>query len=315
MTWKTTKSTSRKINIIGCHQPVELILAKADKRIRRANKARIEKEYEDEIKRKEIEDGLSYKHLSDERCKNFLEKKRRQYAWIIIIKSLKYNELVREKYQVIANLIYHFQHSTNLMMRIKRYFINWYNRHMFRKYKIGLLKNLKNSEHILRMIIRIKRKRRALGIIRCFWMENKMKNNKFTVKIRQFFVALKIIQRCIKNVLAKTKAKIEAVAIVWMKLEYLCLSKSIEEAKQKRKQDKKLKPIEAYNAINNSNLNRVTKTIMNSQQVKWDEIDSKLEEVVIYLRNCYYQSIFNIEQIGYIKIKNKKNNKSRNDIG
>jgi hypothetical protein len=44
--------------------------------------------------------------------------------------------------------------------------------------------------------------------------------------------------------------------------------------------------------INNSNLDRATKIIINNQETKWNEIDSKLDEVIIlykifFICKCY----------------------------
>ena len=112
-------------------------------------------------------------------------------------------------------------------------------------------------------------------------MENRSNNNQYVVKIRHYFIAVKIIQRCIKRIIAKREAQIKALEIVWEKLEYLFLSKTVQDVKEKRERDKKLKPLETRIIINNSNLDRATKIIINNQETKWNEIDSKLDEVII----------------------------------
>jgi hypothetical protein len=50
-----------QINIIGCKQPVELILAKADKRLRKRNEVRKNKDIKHNERIKHINDTLEYK--------------------------------------------------------------------------------------------------------------------------------------------------------------------------------------------------------------------------------------------------------------
>jgi hypothetical protein len=159
---------------------------------------------------------------------------------------------------------------------------------------------------MLRLNIRIKRKRRALEIIIGFCKESK-KNQSKSSTVRKFFIAVKIIQRYIKTVISKIKAQIEIVEIIWNKIEHLYLARNIEEINQRKKREKKLKPIEAFKLINKSSLDRSSKLIMNNQQYKWEEIDSKSEEVLYYFFCLYCIDLGHCEIENETSIKNSYN--------
>lgn len=156
------------INIIGCLHPLELVLAKADKRMRKQAKAVKLKQIKCDERVKEIDDSIKWKFSRAERYAEALALKQMQVQWLRIITLSRFMGELSLRYFRSLHSEKQFMKIMRSTVVIQRFFMRWYRRRMFEKLQFGYENAFKKIESILKFRIRIILKRRAVKRIRQF---------------------------------------------------------------------------------------------------------------------------------------------------
>mmetsp|Transcript_4991 Transcript_4991/g.6890 ORF Transcript_4991/g.6890 Transcript_4991/m.6890 type:complete len:569 (+) Transcript_4991:23-1729(+) len=270
---------SLPINIIGCHQPVELLLAKANCRQRHERKVRQLKEIKMEEKVKEIGDSIKNKFSRAERYAAILEEKQRQVSWLKLMKVLLYvqkaGSLIRHRMDIHDK----FKAVTSYAFMIRNVCLKWYYKTMYLKYKLGFLRSLGGAEFPFRLKFRIWRKRRAVQRIHAFIINHSNMKKRANVIIHNFLVSVRVVQRCIRNFLSCKEAKLMALSKIWLRMEAKYVSKML----KKREAQKKRNTV-ADSKVDFDFFDAKTKVEMKNQAKKWSQIDAQMEEQILRLK-------------------------------
>lgn len=115
-----------------------------------------------EEKVKEIHESIQAKFSRAERYAAILEEKQRQVSWLKILSVTLYMRRCEEVYRIAATAIKRFKSAAQQALRIHMFFLNYYHRRIFRKYKLGFIRALGASQFLFRFRFRIWRKKRAV---------------------------------------------------------------------------------------------------------------------------------------------------------
>ena len=225
-----------KVNIIGCLQPLDLILAKADERIRRQNQLFEQRKAANEDKIKELSQLINAGSLYNS---NLLTEQL-QFAWIKIILSVRFVKSLRLSCMSIREHLQKIQIAHVSSIKIQNLMKRWFFRNQFRKYRLRFCKILGRNSLLFKMSLRIYLKRKAVHKFRTFLIEqqNNSKVSRFFVflkfnqadnhlsmhlqigkVIRKFLYAVKKIQYIMRNFLAVRRAALQLINEKWIRLE------------------------------------------------------------------------------------------------
>ena len=213
-------STKKKphVDIIGMYQTVPLILARADERCRKREKAIAVKNQASEEKRVALMELIRHKMTRSERYAEELRRKQLCVAWLKLIPALIYNTT----YAKVYPQLYHIHHRNKeefwaimVLTRVVRKFINY---RMEQKVKGDFLSKLQSSFWVLGMAVRAKRKQLATRKIKYFFSLFQGKNRiKFVV--HRFVQSAHMMQRAIRNFIMCTRSRVDSLSKVWNEVE------------------------------------------------------------------------------------------------
>eukprot|EP01035_Chromulina_nebulosa_P030295 gene30295-40266_t len=273
------------VNIIGCHQPIELLIAKADKRQRHERRVRQQKSTRQEIKEKELNEAITTKLSRAERFAAELEYRQRQLNWLKVITITQYLERIKTFHKKKNGIIVgdRFKDVAHFASKIRKNVLKWYYRRIFKKYKLGFLKALKSAEFYFRLNFRIWRKRRATkrllfclnqsGIRKKIYRDN-------IVVVHTFLTAVRKIQRSIRLVITRKKAIVTALMKLWNRLEIAFITKML-----KKRAAKKIGSAVTESKVNFDFVDNKTKIEMKNQARRWSEINSQMEGYLEQLKH------------------------------
>jgi hypothetical protein len=161
------------VNIIGCLHPIELVLAKADKRLRKQEDALKLKQQKCEERVKEIDDAIKWKFSRAERYAAALALQQFQYQWLRIIQICRFLGRLSPRFRNSFHSEKEFMKITRCLAVVKRFLIWWYRKHVFQKFQATYKKAFAKIESTLKMRVRIVRKRRATNRIKQFLIDHK----------------------------------------------------------------------------------------------------------------------------------------------
>jgi len=171
-----SQHTYPKVNIIGCLHPIELILAKADDRLRKQNSTNEQKKHLCEGKSKEITQKIN----SETHHEVNFQLKQQQFAWVKISLVAMY---MSKLHIVFTDFRVHL-HRINIVftssVKIQNMMRRWFTRHQFRKYRLSIFKMLGANAFIFKMTLRIYLKRRAVMKVITFLKEQES-NSKVSI--------------------------------------------------------------------------------------------------------------------------------------
>ncbi len=161
------------VNIIGCLHPIELVLAKADKRMRKQEDALKLKQQKCEERVKEIDDAIKWKFSRAERYAAALALKQFQYQWLRIIHICRFMGNLAPRFRNSFHSEKEFMKITRCLAVVKRFLIWWYRKHVFQKFQATYKKAFAKIESTLKLRVRIIRKRRSTNRIKQFLIDHK----------------------------------------------------------------------------------------------------------------------------------------------
>jgi hypothetical protein len=179
---KKYKDRSRlPVNIIGCHQSAELIVARADERIRRQVTAR-------EVKEKHMEEVVHYiDHLIQlklsrgERYAALMELQQRQTKWTTIVNCIRYALKIRPIAATIRTEIVTYVLIDRSARKLQRRMTTWFERRILMRY-VKFLTKAADSFWRIRLQLSIMQKRSAVRVIKSF-LQEKQQNREVSVQI------------------------------------------------------------------------------------------------------------------------------------
>ena len=156
-----------KVNIIGCLQPIDLILAKADERIRKHNqyaeqrKAACEEKSKDLIQRMKVDSSYSSNLVAEQL----------QFVWIKILLALKYGQHLHISFCDLREQVYQIRDLHRSSLKIQNLMKRWFYRHQFRKYRLSFFRMLGRNSLQFKLNLRILVKRKSAQKVITFLRE------------------------------------------------------------------------------------------------------------------------------------------------
>jgi hypothetical protein len=160
-----------RVDIIGCLQSTELILAQADQRSRHRQETMELRQQKCEEKVRQIDEAIQLKYTRAERYAAVLALKQRQAAWMKFIKLSLYLKQLAEETKHHLNTGMFFSHTIRAALVIRQACKRFMRRHLLHKFKFKFLVLFKKREFLFRLGMRIKRKEIAIQRIKTFLTE------------------------------------------------------------------------------------------------------------------------------------------------
>jgi hypothetical protein len=205
------------VNIIGCHQPAELIFARADERIRKQLHAK-------ELKERHLEDLVKYldhliqmKLTRGERYAALLEQQQRHSFWLKIFSILRYVALIFPIVQSSKEVQKQQRRVSKAAVVIKSRMINWYERKVLMRYT-NFASQMVDVLWKFRLQVSIFQKRRACRIIRTH-LQEKRDNREMAQLVHAFLDGVRRIQNLARTFIACKVSRIRALAKLWEDIE------------------------------------------------------------------------------------------------
>ena len=206
------------VNIIGCQQSTELILARADDRIRRQLTALEMRDLVCQEQRNRILKLIADQETKAERIVLHLKRQQQQAGMIKIVTILLYlaqlKPMVMDEYAKLQEE----KAITNAAGKIAHNFVSWHQRKHAQRY-LGIFRKVLGSNSNLFLVrFRILYKRMCVKRIKSFFTETKDRN-KVSTHIHTFLNSVRLIQKGIRNFIACRLCKIRSTIIIWDRLE------------------------------------------------------------------------------------------------
>jgi hypothetical protein len=167
------KKDDPPVNIIGCMHPLELVLAKADQRMRKQTHAVHLKQIKCEERTKAVDDAIKWKFSRAERYAAALARKQLQYQWLRIIQACRYFAVLSPRFRGSFHVELEFLRVSRLTMILHRFLLCWYRKHTFAKFQVLYREAFAKIEKTLKRCIRHVRKVRAANRVRIFLLDHK----------------------------------------------------------------------------------------------------------------------------------------------
>ena len=263
----TWHERQRVVNIMGCHQPLELLLAKADERARKQKKNMRKRESVAASAKKHLDAVLKQKYTRAERYANLMRFQQLQMGWMRIIPMIKFYQ----NFKVCVERARQNAGYNKACLMIGTWF------------KIALLAKRErrmrvfyNSPAITQIALRLRilKKRRAVRIIISNLTDYKNDDSMKRI-IHRFVHAVHRIQACMHAFMRCKRSRVYVLHKRWVRLEIKYISKQLaKKAKLKRTGGRKL--------LSSGKLpvDEKTKIEMGKQQDKFDAAEAALERAV-----------------------------------
>lgn len=228
---KIPKGVRPPVNIIGCHQPAELIFARADERIRKQLHAKELKERHMEQLVKYLDHLIQMKQTRGERYAALLEQQQRHTWWLKVLTIVRYASLVFPIIQSTKEVLNKNKKLIRAAVKIQTNMITWYERKILMRYS-NFVAQIIDVVWKFRLYVSIFQKRRACKIIRTY-LQEKRENREIAQFVHSFLAGVRKIQKLARNFIACKMSRIRALATLWEDLE----TQYIQTVLASRKQD------------------------------------------------------------------------------
>ena len=255
------------VNIIGCHQSTELILARADERVRKENTIRKQKAKEIEKAREHLVLELNKKGLRIERAKELKKVQMLTYGWLRIIGQFRLENILKNSSRTILKFQRQHKASTKITLWLKN---------AIHQKRIRVGAKMKGALQNLNIIIRarILRKRQCVKtLIRS--IESGKDNHKVTRIIHKFLIAVHFVQKHMRNFVVCKDNRINTLMKRWEKVE-LKYCKDQFEARKKLKNSGQ----DFANAVENIKLDEKTQIEMGKQAAAWERASHQMHQAL-----------------------------------
>jgi hypothetical protein len=161
------------INIVACQVPLEVILAKADRRIRRRAKICKEREKIHKTRVHELEESLELKRTRAERIAAKLAAQQFQCSWMRMLVVARYLAKIRPQYEHSLRMQRDWWKAVSSARLVQKLFFRWYYREIRARLQRKYLGAFGRVECSMKLHLRIFRKRMAIKKLKTFLVEFK----------------------------------------------------------------------------------------------------------------------------------------------
>jgi hypothetical protein len=260
------------VNIIPCHQPSDLIVARADERVRKQITAKESREKHMTELSQYIDHLIQMKLTRGERYAQQLEEQRRQTMLLKIVYACNYIQNVSP---VIEGFLRHKRANAQVdgaARFLQRGMSMWYEDRVNTRYT-NFEKVIAKYKWRLQMVISIAQKRRASKIIRTYLIQRKDKKGQMSNIIHQFLKGVRRLQSMARSFIECKLYRIRSLDKIWGDLErqYILCTMA-----------KKRAEVNQSSSTNMESLVIDTKTRieMDKQNERWDFTSKKFDRIL-----------------------------------
>ena len=261
------------INLMGCHYQPDLIMAKANERIRRQQHATTKSKRVIQSRLEHIENVIEEKLVRQKKYAMIRITRSLQSKWILCVTMLKFIDRVNDYAHEIKRGLAHMFRKESAGSIIIRVMSRWYQRWLFRKYRLGFERAVKRSRGRLVIGVRIMKKNIAMKKLKWFLTECKPKPAMATV-VHRFVKNVHYLQK-VYHAFCKCKAaRISVITKIWDSYEAKYIKKKLREKKEK-------KVVGKSTSFETLDIDFKLKLEMEKQDDKWKLADMKMEEQLL----------------------------------
>lgn len=291
--------TQPVVNIIGCNQPVELILAKADQKLRRMHDHRIVADQKLEVEKTTLLAEINFRSTRHERHEEFLQFQRIQKGWMKSILTMYYMQRLwstskatyEKNLDVIKMIMAKKTIKQRLIIIVRR----------IRQNKVQrFIDKMGKASWILYLCLRIRKKRQAVD--KCILFLNIYKDQRLvSFMVKQYFTKVHRCQRVARDMIGCTRGRMIALEKMWEQLEVKFLkymlykqahsdiTKKVAEKARKRSEKRddvrtQAIPSKSVRVLKRGiDLSAIVKCVSRQGEL-WQKIDGRIENTLNKLR-------------------------------
>mmetsp|Transcript_36592 Transcript_36592/g.37261 ORF Transcript_36592/g.37261 Transcript_36592/m.37261 type:complete len:549 (-) Transcript_36592:157-1803(-) len=265
---KKRERERERLEVMGCNQSIDTILAKADRLIRRQQQVVRERE------KVCIERAKHISNLIESKGQRFSTSLQKQTSQFFLLKAISLSLFLRGVKPLFEFLVKRHSRrsdqslaSQSVVQRIR----NWHHRAHSRKY---ILLYVTIAPHKIRFVlfIRIFRKRRAARMIGHNLSEAK-DNEIMRGRVKHVLRCVRLLQRVGRDFIMCMRARVRSLSVLMEKVE----RKFVRDMLRRRKE---MKWIGGKSSLSEIHLDNRTLNEMNKQDRIWDAMDAKMEQIL-----------------------------------
>lgn len=214
-------NTSRPVvNIIGCQQSTELILSRADDRIRRQLMANELRDMACQQQRDRVLKLIADQETKAERIKLTMRLHQLQSGWLKILSIAAFAKIYKPMVTQELERIKDAKKEINAGIKVAHSIASWHQRKHAQRYLLMFRCVLASRSSMFLVRFRILYKRQCCKRIRSFFNEIKDRT-KVSNMVHSFLESVRLIQKAIRNFIACRLEKIRSTMIIWDRLELI----------------------------------------------------------------------------------------------
>jgi hypothetical protein len=264
------------INIIGCHQPSDLIVARADDRIRKqVNAKEMREKHMSELSRY-IDHLIQMKLTRGERYALQLEEQKRQSVLLKIVFICNYIKAMTPMIEAVKKHKERDSSTDKAARFLQRGMSVWYEDRVSSRYTT-FEAVMSKYKWRLQLSIRIAQKRRAARIITSYLVQKKDKRGQMSSIIHQFLSGVRRIQRMSRGFLECKLYRIRCLEKIWVDLEkqYIYAAMVVKRAEVTQNSSTKSQSLV---------IDIKTRIEMDKQNERWDFTSKKFDRILDFHR-------------------------------
>jgi hypothetical protein len=280
----------KHVDIIGMYQTVPLILARADERCRKREKAVAVKHDVTEEKKRALMEIIKFKMTRPERYAEALRKKQLCIAWLKLVPAIIFSTTYAKVCPPLCHIQARNKERFWAIMVLTKTIRKFLRNKLDAKIKQDFMGKIQRSFWVLNMAIRAKRRKFAVRKIRYFFTLFAGKN-RIKYIIHRFVQSAHCMQRHVRNFVACTRGRLETLHNVWDELEveyiYSVLEKRTKQQNNllgdldsnKKKKNKKGEEV-AEDDESIFKIDPKLKIEMAKQADRWEESQAKMDALL-----------------------------------
>ena len=260
------------VNIIGCHQPSDLIIARADERVRKQLTAKEMREKHSSELSQYIDHLIQMKLTRGERYAKQLEEQTRQSMWLKIVYACNYIKIISPMISAFKRNEDNTTTVNNAARFLQRGMTMWHEGRVNVRYT-NFEKIILKFKWRFQLMISIAQKRRASRILASFLVQRKDKRRKMSSIIHQFLKGVRRLQRMARCFLECKIYRIRSMEKIWQDLErqYIVSAMASKRAEVNQSSSNKMQSLV---------INTKTRIEMDKQNERWDFTSKKFDRIL-----------------------------------
>jgi hypothetical protein len=269
---KYRKRSRPPVNIIGCHQPSDLIIARADERVRKQVTAKEMREKHMSELSAYIDHLIQMKLTRGERYAEQLEHQRKQTMLLKIVYVCNYIKQVSPMIEAFKRNKDRSANINGAARYLQRGMSMWYEERVNTRYT-NFEKVISKYKWRLQLVISIAQKRRASRILRSYLTHRKDKRGQMSSIIHQFLKGVRRLQRMARGFLECKLYRIRSLEKIWLDLEkqYIMSTMATKRAEVNQSSSTKMQSLV---------IDIKTRIEMDKQNDRWDFTSKKFDRIL-----------------------------------